>query len=267
MAARSAAQRRRREEAQLQAYQQALQARTLEVSPEQRRRSRTALRKIPDGTKPCTVATPRCPNARDYDHELRPCCRKLIVDLSREVAAAFDAAGVTYWMDYGTLLGAFRNPLTTWADYHWLPQEGRPEGPLAPGVIPHDKDADWGVMGHHWQAAYIALCTHCRHRAQRVRPPHTSIKVCASQVNRTNLDLFFWYEHRRRPGLMHRRKYVGVDAFKGKHFNKADLLPLQPLEWEGLQLPAPKDPEAWLEFRYGPNWRTPIPANHDGVRR
>jgi len=206
-------------------------------------------------------------DARDYDSELRTCCRELIVDLSREVAAAFDASGVTYWMDYGTLLGAFRNPLTTWADFHWLSQEDRPAGPLAPGIIPHDKDADWGVMGDQWGAAHFALRAHCKGRALRVRPPRTSIKVCASHVNRTNLDLFFWHAHHRRPGLLHRHKYVGVDAYKGKHFDKADLLPLQPLEWEGLQLPAPKDPEAWLEFRYGKNWRTPIAANNDGVKR
>jgi hypothetical protein len=211
--------------------------------------------------------TPRCADARDYHTELRPCCRKLVIDVSREVAAALDAAGVTYWMDYGTLLGAFRNPLTTWADYPWLSQDGRTTKGPAPGIVPHDKDADWGVMGDQWNDAYRALGLRCRRRTLRVRPPRVSIKVCASHVNHTNLDLFFWYEHHKRPGLMHRHKDVSVDAFKGKHFNKADLLPLQPLEWEGLQLPAPKDPEAWLEFRYGPNWHTPIPANHDGVKR
>jgi len=267
MAVRSPDQRRRQQEARRQAYQMAQDARAVERTPRERRRNRLALWEIADGSKPCTAATPRCSDARDYDSELRPCCRELIVDLSREVAAAFDASGVTYWMDYGTLLGAFRNPMTTWADFHWLPQEDRPAGPLAPGIIPHDKDADWGVMGDQWHKAYLALQAHCRRRTLRVRPPRVSIKVCVSHVNRTNLDLFFWHEHHRKPGLMHRHKYAQVDVYKGKHFDKADLFPLQPMEWEGLQLPAPKDPEAWLEFRYGPNWRTPIPANHDGVKR
>jgi phosphorylcholine metabolism protein LicD len=188
--------------------------------------------------------------------------------MSRGVAEAFDTAGVTYWMDYGTLLGAFRNPLTTWADYPWLPQEDRPEGPLAPGIIPHDKDADWGVLMKDWRAAEGALRSReCKHHHLLLRKYRGSIKVRPSRTNRTNLDLFFWVEHHVRTGRMFRRGYASVDAYKGKHFDKADLFPLQPMEWEGLQLPAPKDPEAWLEFRYGPSWHTPIPANHDGVRR
>jgi hypothetical protein len=219
-------------------------------------------------TAGCTRDTPRCSDARSYNAELRPCCRQIIVDMSRKVAAAFDAVGVTYWMDYGTLLGAFRNPRTTWADYPWLPQEDRPEGPLAPGIIPHDKDADWGVMGVQWRAAEDALRARGMGLHLLVRKHHGSIKVRPSRTNKTNLDLFFWLEHHIRTGRMFRRRYhPSIDAYKGKHFDKADLFPLQPLEWEGLQLPAPKDPEAFLEFRYGPNWHTPIPANHDGVKR
>jgi hypothetical protein len=219
-------------------------------------------------TKGCARNTPRCSDARSYNAELRPCCRQIIVDMSRGVAEAFNTAGVTYWMDYGTLLGAFRNPLTTWADYPWLPQEDRPEGPLAPGIIPHDKDADWGVLGSQWGTAERALRDKSVDVHLLVRPHYRSIKVRPSHTNKTNLDLFFWFEHDTRTGLMFRRKYhPTIDAYKGKHFDKADLFPLQPMEWEGLQLPAPKDPEAFLEFRYGPSWHTPIPANHDGVRR
>jgi hypothetical protein len=219
-------------------------------------------------TAACSRDTPRCADARSYYSELRPCCRDIIVGMSRDVAAAFDAAGVTYWMDYGTLLGAFRNPLTTWADYPWLPQEGRPAGPLAPGIIPHDKDADWGVLDKQWVEAERALRSkERRHLTLLVRKYRGSIKVRPSPVNKTNLDLFFWVEHHSRAGRMFRRGYTPVDAYKGKHFDRADLFPLQPMEWEGLQLPAPKDPEAWLAFRYGPNWHTPIPANHDGVAR
>ena len=190
------------------------------------------------------------------------------MDLSRAVATVFDAAGVTYWMDYGTLLGAFRNPLTTWADYPWLPQEGKPAGPLAPGIVPHDKDADWGALHTQMRVAEQALRRECRYLRLLPAPSRGSIKVRPSHANQTNLDVFFWLQHHRIPGRMVRRKYyMAVDAFKGRHFDRADLFPLQPMEWEGMQLPAPKDPEAWLEFRYGPNWHTPIPANNDGVAR
>ena len=214
----------------------------------------------------CTPHTPRCRDARLYDAELRPCCRQHLIDISRDVSEAFGRAGLTYWMDYGTLLGAFRNPLTTWADYPWLPQDGRAPGPLAPGIVPHDKDADWGVEQHQWAAVLAALKGECRQYHILIRTMADSVKIALSSANRTNLDLFAWYEKPRGSGRMHRKRYImSVDRFKGKQFDRADLFPLQPLEWEGLQLPAPKDPEAWLEFRYGPNWHTPIAANHDGV--
>lgn len=222
-------------------------------------------------TKPCTRNTPRCADARDYNSELRPCCRAHLVEMSRRVSQAFDDAGITYWMDYGTLLGAVRNPLTTWADYPWLPQEGRPDGPLAPGIIPHDKDADWGVLHADWKKANQVLIRECADMNRLVRPTSGSIKMRVSRTNNTNLDLFFWFVRnagdRRGEGRMYRRRYADVDRFKGKEVQRSDLFPLARLEWEGLTLPAPKDPETFLAYRYGAKWRTPIAANNDGVAR
>ena len=221
----------------------------------------------PDG---CTAETVRCADARDYNAELRPCCRAHIVEMSRRIAEAFDAAGVTYWIDYGTLLGAVRNPMTTWADYPWLPQEGRPAGPLAPGIVPHDKDGDWGVLYSDWKKANVALARSCPDLYRLMRAMSASIKVRVSKINKTNIDLFFWLDRPkgdRRAGRMYRRRYAQVDSNKGKEFQRSDLFPLQRIEWEGLMLPAPKDPEAWLAFRYGDGWRTPIAANNDGVAR
>lgn len=220
-------------------------------------------------TTGCTAETARCAHARNYRRELPDCCRQHLVDISRKVAAAFDTHGVTYWMDYGTLLGAVRNPLTTWADYPWLPQEGRPPGPLAPGVIPHDKDADWGALLSEWGEAVAALRQYCPDLDVTERHSRGMLKIRVSSSNHTNLDIFFWLQ---RPGptgvLMARKNYVmALDRFKGRHFDRADLFPLTRIEWEGLSLPAPRDPAAFCEFRYGPNWRTPIAANNDGVGR
>lgn len=217
--------------------------------------------------KRCTAQTERCSRARNYDVELRPCCRKHIVRMSRDVSAIFDGAGVTYWLDYGTLLGAVRNPMTEWSDYPWLPQEDRPDGPLEPGIVPHDKDADWGVLHDDWIPAIRALRRYARHYHVMIRQYSESVKVRLSENNTTNLDLFFWRSNPRKPERMLRKRYAGVDNYKGREFDREDLLPLGTVEWEGMTLPAPKDPEAWLAFRYGDGWRTPIAANHDGVRR
>ena len=91
-----------------------------------------------------------------------------------------------------------------------------------------------------------------------------SIKVRLSKLNHTNLDVFFWLND---AGVRRRPRYISVDSFKGRDFPASMLEPMSTVTWEGIELPAPADPEAFLEMRYGPNWRTPIAANNDGVLR
>ncbi len=185
-----------------------------------------------------------------------------------DIAEALDGAGVTWWADYGTLLGAVRNPMTTWADYPWLPQKRRgTKGPHA-GIIPHDKDADIGIIQRDWAKSYRALYKLRRAHGYDVATAYHrgSIKVRLSSRNHTNCDVFFWTQRRSEP-VYYRRAYASVDKYKGKEFHEDMLLPLTMVEWEGMELPAPADPEAFLEMRYGPNWRTPVCANNDGVKR
>lgn len=227
-------------------------------------------------TKPCTSLTARCADARDYRRELRECCRAHIRGLMVVVQEFLDRNKVVWWADYGTLMGAVCNPLTTWADYPWLPQEGRPPGPLAPGIIPHDKDADIGVMmTPGWDICRLRLEEHLRRNHYHLyRNVHRhSMKARVSRKNQTNVDLFFWREagpreaKRFKPGTLFRDKYAVVDKYKGREFHKDMLFPLSTVPWEGLTLPAPRDPEAFLAFRYGPDWRTPVMANNKGVLR
>lgn len=215
----------------------------------------------------CHVRSKRCADARNYERELRSCCRAHIRGLLRDVAETLDEAGITWWADYGTLLGAVRNPLTTWSDYPWLPQEGRDtEGPAA-GIIPHDKDADLGALFEDWNEARLVLSRMAQSRGYHFRANANtgSIKVRLSNINHTNVDLFFWL--RRHNGTYYRRRYVkSLDTFKGRDFPKAMLFPLTTVEWEGMTIPAPADPPAFLTMRYN-DWMTPIPANNDGVPR
>jgi hypothetical protein len=231
------------------------------------RHARAILAKQLRGRAPlgdCTAATLRCGDAKSHAAELRVCCRahvrQIVVDAVREL----ERHGVTFWADYGTLLGAVRNPLTTWADYPWLPQDGKPAGPLAPGIVPHDKDADFGVLWTDWQKLMrVRAALERRGYALRVSPHGAKMKIRLSDLNHTNLDLFSWREM---AGVMHRPTYNAVDNYKGRHFPKGALFPLGPITWEGLTLPAPVNPEAFCAFRYGPKWRTPIAANHNPER-
>lgn len=224
----------------------------------------------------CTHLTPRCPNARDYQYEIRDCCRQHVRLMMSRLAPMLDKAGVTWLADYGTLLGAVRNPMTTWEDYPWLSQEGRDtEGP-EPGIVPHDKDADIGVLYSDWprlKGVRVRLIREFNYSVT-ANPMRGSMKARVSSVNLTNTDIFAWHERRERRAVtdrqdptMYRAGYAKVDEFKGREFPKSMLFPLSTVQWEGLTLPAPRDPEAFLEMRYGPNWRTPIMANNDGVTR
>lgn len=208
----------------------------------------------------------RCHDARDHKLELAECCRGHIIQLMGEVAPRFDAEGVVWWADYGTLLGAVRNPMTTWADYPWLSQEGRTTpGPHA-GIIPHDKDADLCFLAEHIGAVNrVGKAMKALGYNARAQVPREKCKFKLSARNATNVDSFG--VRRREDGTMYRQHYAQVDWCKGREFHESILFPLTTVEWEGMTLPAPRDPEAFLEMRYGPNWRTPIPANHDGVMR
>lgn len=212
----------------------------------------------------CNRETARCANARDYGQLLNPCCKAHLKQIVSDVATVFEEFRVTWWADYGTLLGAVRNPMTTWADYPWLPQDN--PAPLVPGVVPHDKDADFGVFGINFNAM-CRMRTKLERMGYRVlvRPGGRSMKVRLSHANWTNADFFNWIEGS--GGVLKRLSYTGADQYKGRHFHKDILFPLSAVEWEGLTLPAPKDPEAFAAFRYGPTWKTPVRANHDGVAR
>lgn len=230
---------------------------------------RAAATRQPPMTSPlggCHAGTLRCADARDYKSDLRPCCRGHIRRIVADTAELMQEYGVTWWADYGTLLGAVRNPLTTWADYPWLSQEGRPEGPLAPGILPHDKDADFGVLITDWQKL-LRVGSALQRKGYRVTAsPHGGkMKVLLSMLNQTNADFFCWME--KAGGVFARRSYIPVDAYKGREIQKGTLFPLETVQWEGLTLPAPVNPAAFCAFRYGENWMKPIPANHDGVRR
>lgn len=218
----------------------------------------------------CTRDTLRCQDARDYGSVLRSCCRAHTRQIVADTVAELTRLGIAYFADYGTLLGAVRNPMTTWADYPWLtPPEDVNEAvnaPLAPGIIPHDKDSDFGAFATDWKELM-----HVRAQLERmgysvlVRPHFGMMKVMLSPTNHSNMDIFFW--NLRGDGSFFRRRYIHVDAYKGRDIPKGMLLPLGTVEWEGLTLSAPVNPEAFLAFRYGPGWRTPIPANHDSVKR
>lgn len=214
----------------------------------------------------CTKDTARCSDARSYKAVLRDCCKAHLRKIVTDCAEVFDKMKVTWWADYGTLLGAVRNPMTTAEDYPWLPADKLPAGPIPPGIVPHDKDADFGILGvvkphtFHYQLCRMGSLISKMGYQVVPRLIGRGFKVRLSAKNHTNADFFVFYPGD--DGYLSRVRYLHADNFKGRDFRKDTAFPLGTVEWEGMTLPAPKDPAAFCSFRYGPDWMYPIPKNH-----
>lgn len=215
---------------------------------------------VPRGDGFCSPATARCADARDHKRIRRPCCSAMNRELLRFVVDLLNSMGVTWWADYGTLLGAVRHG----------------------GMIPWDKDNDLGILQSN-KRKILALEPMLRRAGIGFAGRRMgTVKFYASRTNKTNTDVFAWERNPR--GLMTRKTYAGVDKFKGREFPAEWLLPLTTVEYDGMILnapaavrmpgatPAPNVPgfeagSLFLEHRYGPGWMHPIRANNDGVRR
>lgn len=241
---------------------------------------------------PCTVETARCPEARNYGADTPDCCREHIRHVVFTVGDALTEAGIPWWLDYGSLLGAYRNPLLKACKNrkHWVcAHPNCPPAPLPGGLIPFDKDADCGFLAADWER-FLALgggewspankegerfksalglrWVHRLPRGDMSNPQHVwlggdSLKIQRSEVNHSNCDYFAWHE--RKDGKLDRRRYVGVDKNKGRALPKDWVFPLGTIEWEGRMLPCPREVEKTVSHRY-PDWHGVLRRNNWGRR-
>jgi fukutin-related protein len=223
----------------------------------------------------CTRDTVRCPDGKRLHRMTPQCCIDHVTGILRELHQVLAEHRVRWWMDYGTLLGAVRNPLLG----------------LPAGQIPHDKDGDISFFGEDWPYLKEALgidgkphSVHAEGTRQNehyewrgylviYKAPRTdrgmfsagdSVKVCVSEKNRVNVDIFPWYQL---DGQRYRKWYVGCDRYKGREFIETRLLPFTELPYADMMLPAPAEPEWFCRHRYGVDWMTPLYRNNDGQRR
>jgi len=202
---------------------------------------------------PCTPKTVRCGAATSYYSLTPDCCRNHVTRIFAQVDELARAAGIRWWLDYGSAAGA-----------HYYQ-----------GMIPHDKDGDAGVLGEDWDR-FLSLAPALEGLGFFVihKPPRNagkygagnSVKVCVSESNRTNVDFFPWYPMHGQPGMLERQAYISADMNKGREFPEAWLGDLPRVPYENLQLPAPAELERLVTHRY-PNWVDGLTANNDGVRR
>lgn len=168
--------------------------------------------------------------SEEIKHEILEATRTVLDEL-------INRCKVDAYLSYGALLGAIR------------------EG----GMIAHDSDTDVCYFSHHTNPADIILENYRIERELKqlgweiLRMSGGDIKVLwmLSDGRKVHIDIFSAF------------KIDGVFYQLGNRngdFDLADLLPLGTVAIDGVEFPAPRNPEAMLTYIYGPSWRVPDPA-------
>lgn len=160
----------------------------------------------------------------------------------RDFKKILDELGVPFWLDGGTLLGAYRDKdfceddetdidLGTWSKNQ----------SMIPDIIARAEQAGF-VLHKHWTGDR--------------RAPGKAPEIALKRHN-LKIDVFF-YERK------------GEDAWAGTYINDDTLLPqvvpvhffdsLGRLEFKGENFPVPEDTAGYLSHRYG-DWQTKIHRN------
>ncbi|NXP43505.1 FKRP protein, partial [Heliornis fulica] len=170
----------------------------------------------------CGKETPRCfgtvhartPQYLLSDRWTPPCCLRALRETTRHVTEALEAAGVRYWLEGGSLLGAVR----------------------LGDIIPWDYDVDLGIYREdlgkcRWLAAAAA--------GEAVEDPQGFLWEKASEGE-------FYRVHYSRTNRLH------VDLWPDVEFPESFLVPRVPMAFAGGTVMAPNEARRFLELKFGP---------------
>ncbi|MFK3834336.1 class I SAM-dependent methyltransferase [Microbacterium sp. NPDC087868] len=129
------------------------------------------------------------------------------------------------------------------------------------GLLPHDDDLDLAFYCHADNPLDIGLVSYRMERALQSRGytvvrhslAHLEIEFFNSAGEPDHyIDIF--------TGFFRDGQYCQPFALRGPEILPEDLVPTRPREIEGVELPEPANPTAWLSYAYGPGWRVPDPT-------
>jgi len=171
--------------------------------------------------------------------------REILVATQEVLTVLREETGVDAYLCYGALLGAVRN--------------GK--------MIGHDSDVDLCFYSHKTTPVDIIRESYRVERIVRTkgwtvtRMSGGDIKVVRvlSGERKCHIDIFGAFTIPGGHGEGGRTFYQFGNR-SGSFDAEADLLPLGTVTLEGLEFPAPKNPEAMLAFVYGPHWKVPDPS-------
>ncbi|NXD89032.1 FKRP protein, partial [Halcyon senegalensis] len=161
-----------------------------------------------------------------------PCCLRALRETARHVTEALEAAGVRYWLEGGSLLGAAR----------------------LGDIIPWDYDVDLGIYREdvgrcRWLAAAAAgePVEDAEGFLWEKAAEGDFYRVHYSRSNRLHVDLWPFYP---RDGVMTKDTWVGHP--QDVEFPESFLRPRVPMPFAGFTAMAPNNPRAFLELKFGP---------------
>ncbi|HWA66690.1 MAG TPA: class I SAM-dependent methyltransferase [Mycobacteriales bacterium] len=148
-----------------------------------------------------------------------------------------DRCGIEAFLNFGALLGAVR------------------EG----GMLGHDSDVDLAYVSKHASPADVILESYGIERGLRdlgwpvIRMGGNDVKASLylADGSRCQIDIF--------PGFFVDGIFYLLPNRSGA-LTRDDLLPTTTVTLLGREFPAPRRPEAMLEYLYGPGWRVPDPS-------
>ena len=129
------------------------------------------------------------------------------------------------------------------------------------GLLPHDDDLDLAFYCHADNALDIGLESYRMERMLQSRGytvirhslAHLEIEFFNDSGEPDHyIDIF--------TGFFQDGLYCQPFALRGDQVRPEDLIPTSPREVEGVMLPEPANPEAWLSYAYGEGWRVPDPT-------
>lgn len=187
----------------------------------------------------CSKESPRCfgtvvGDTPAYLYEGRwtpPCCLRALRETARYVVGVLEAAGVRYWLEGGSLLGAARHG----------------------DIIPWDYDVDLGIyledVGNCEQlrGAEAGSVVDERGFVWEKAVEGDFFRVQYSESNHLHVDLWPFYP---RNGVM--TKDTWLDHRQDVEFPEHFLQPLVPLAFAGFMAQAPNNYRRFLELKFGP---------------